>query len=378
MPKYLFGQPIGKLVKTNPHLPVKLQRWLARPLPFIASGRMEDFGLPHPNHEFLEAHPTVSSELLLRLGLRRRGGEAERRRADGRPGRLRGRQRRGDRRDRLRDGLQDHLPVLRPGVPLGARQPAAALQAHLRAGHRRPGVGRVRPGDSDAVPVRRAAEQARRPIRRRRLRAPLGRRRWSGRSTTTSPSTASSPSAPATRCRSTGTSTSTTSGSASFPPAASAPSGAWRAKLAGRAERDGARPCLSARDVSFASGGETCAAWHFTGEGDAFASERGRPCVVMAHGIGGTRDSGPRALRRGLRRGGPRRRSSSTTGTSAPRPASPASSAGRPATATTTAPRSRSPAASKASIRIGSSSGEPRGRAATSSTSPPTTPGSPR
>jgi cation diffusion facilitator CzcD-associated flavoprotein CzcO len=68
MPKYLFGQPIGKLAKTNPHLPVKLQRWLARPLPYIASGRMEHFGLPHPDHEFLEAHPTVSSELLLRLG----------------------------------------------------------------------------------------------------------------------------------------------------------------------------------------------------------------------------------------------------------------------------------------------------------------------
>jgi cation diffusion facilitator CzcD-associated flavoprotein CzcO len=68
MPKYLFGQPIGKLVKTNPYLPVKLQRWLARPLPYLASGRMEDFGLPHPNHAFLEAHPTVSSELLLRLG----------------------------------------------------------------------------------------------------------------------------------------------------------------------------------------------------------------------------------------------------------------------------------------------------------------------
>ena len=29
---------------------------------------MEDFGLPKPNHHFLEAHPTVSSELLLRLG----------------------------------------------------------------------------------------------------------------------------------------------------------------------------------------------------------------------------------------------------------------------------------------------------------------------
>jgi cation diffusion facilitator CzcD-associated flavoprotein CzcO len=68
MPKYLFGKPIGKLVKTNPLLPLRLQRLLARPLPYIASGRMQDYGLPAPNHRFLEAHPTVSSELLLRLG----------------------------------------------------------------------------------------------------------------------------------------------------------------------------------------------------------------------------------------------------------------------------------------------------------------------
>ena len=33
MPKYLFGQPLGKLVNTNPHLPIKLQRFLARPAP---------------------------------------------------------------------------------------------------------------------------------------------------------------------------------------------------------------------------------------------------------------------------------------------------------------------------------------------------------
>jgi uncharacterized protein len=45
-------------------------------------------------------------------------------------------------------------------------------------------------------------------------------------------------------------------------------------------------------DASFPSHGETCAAWHLSGEGDAFASERGRPCVVMAHGIGATKDSG--------------------------------------------------------------------------------------
>jgi fermentation-respiration switch protein FrsA (DUF1100 family) len=44
--------------------------------------------------------------------------------------------------------------------------------------------------------------------------------------------------------------------------------------------------------VSFASAGETCAAWRLHGEGDARLGPAGRPCVVMAHGIGGTRDSG--------------------------------------------------------------------------------------
>ena len=41
---------------------------MAQLLPRIVSGKMESFGLPTPNHRFLEAHPTVSSELLLRLG----------------------------------------------------------------------------------------------------------------------------------------------------------------------------------------------------------------------------------------------------------------------------------------------------------------------
>jgi hypothetical protein len=45
-------------------------------------------------------------------------------------------------------------------------------------------------------------------------------------------------------------------------------------------------------EVTFPSHGETCAAWHLSGDGDAFATDAGRPCVVMAHGIGGTKDSG--------------------------------------------------------------------------------------
>lgn len=53
------------------------------------------------------------------------------------------------------------------------------------------------------------------------------------------------------------------------------------------------RPLLPERaDLTFPSHGETCAGWHLSGEGDAFAGERGRPCVVMAHGFGATKDSG--------------------------------------------------------------------------------------
>jgi hypothetical protein len=68
VPKYLFGKPADQIVKANPLVPSKLQRRMGALLPRIFSGRMEDFGLPTPNHRFLDAHPTVSSELLGRLG----------------------------------------------------------------------------------------------------------------------------------------------------------------------------------------------------------------------------------------------------------------------------------------------------------------------
>jgi len=45
-------------------------------------------------------------------------------------------------------------------------------------------------------------------------------------------------------------------------------------------------------DLTFVSGGVECAARHYTGEGDALATDAGRPVVVMAHGLAGTVDSG--------------------------------------------------------------------------------------
>jgi pimeloyl-ACP methyl ester carboxylesterase len=49
---------------------------------------------------------------------------------------------------------------------------------------------------------------------------------------------------------------------------------------------------MSRTDVTFDSSGVRCSAWHFPGEGDAFAGPAGRPVVVMGHGFGGTKDSG--------------------------------------------------------------------------------------
>src|SRR4029077_1698443 len=44
------------------------QRFFMSRLLNVAVGDMTSYGLPEPDHKLLEAHPTVSSELLPRLG----------------------------------------------------------------------------------------------------------------------------------------------------------------------------------------------------------------------------------------------------------------------------------------------------------------------
>jgi cation diffusion facilitator CzcD-associated flavoprotein CzcO len=68
VPKYVLGKPIDQLVETNPWIPLGLQRRAAAMLLRIVVGRVEDYGLPTPDHEFLTAHPTVSSDFLQRVG----------------------------------------------------------------------------------------------------------------------------------------------------------------------------------------------------------------------------------------------------------------------------------------------------------------------
>lgn len=46
------------------------------------------------------------------------------------------------------------------------------------------------------------------------------------------------------------------------------------------------------REIAFPSHGTNCAAWHVEATNRSLETASGRPCVVMAHGFGGTRDSG--------------------------------------------------------------------------------------
>jgi fermentation-respiration switch protein FrsA (DUF1100 family) len=57
---------------------------------------------------------------------------------------------------------------------------------------------------------------------------------------------------------------------------------------------------MTLTDISFVSGSDACAAWHFPAADDSLATDAGRPCVVMAHGLGGTKDSGLESFARAL------------------------------------------------------------------------------
>jgi hypothetical protein len=68
LPKYAFGKPIDQNSVLPAFLPVSVKRALAELWYRLAVGRPEDFGLPKPEHHIDQAHPTLSSDLLTRLG----------------------------------------------------------------------------------------------------------------------------------------------------------------------------------------------------------------------------------------------------------------------------------------------------------------------
>ncbi|HWH20196.1 MAG TPA: NAD(P)-binding domain-containing protein [Solirubrobacterales bacterium] len=69
IPKYLNGKPIDEIANSITGLaPIPVMRAVMQRSLKVAVGSPTDYGLPKPDHKLLEAHPTVSSEFLPRLG----------------------------------------------------------------------------------------------------------------------------------------------------------------------------------------------------------------------------------------------------------------------------------------------------------------------
>lgn len=69
MPKYLNGKPTDEAAsKLLTMMPLAVQRFVLARMLGVTAGDMTAYGLPQPDHKLLEAHPTVSAELLSRLG----------------------------------------------------------------------------------------------------------------------------------------------------------------------------------------------------------------------------------------------------------------------------------------------------------------------
>ncbi|MGN6131668.1 MAG: flavin-containing monooxygenase, partial [Nocardioidaceae bacterium] len=69
VPKYMFGVPTDHLTESPlARGPVPLQQLGMAAMLRLSQGKVTDYGLPKPDHAVLQAHPTVSDDLLTRLG----------------------------------------------------------------------------------------------------------------------------------------------------------------------------------------------------------------------------------------------------------------------------------------------------------------------
>ena len=69
VPKFMFGMPTDHLTDSPlARGPLFLQKLGMATMLRISQGKVTDYGLPRPDHKVLEAHPTVSDDLLTRLG----------------------------------------------------------------------------------------------------------------------------------------------------------------------------------------------------------------------------------------------------------------------------------------------------------------------
>jgi hypothetical protein len=148
MPKTMGGIPAVEFMR--PWLPVPVQRTMLKTLLRAVVGRYERYGLPHPDHESFEKHPTINSELLHNIRHGRITPRPDIARFEGHvvvfvDG---ARELRSDRgRDRLprepSDGRGAHRPLGRAGhAGPHRREHPARSQEHLFLRHRPAALGR--------------------------------------------------------------------------------------------------------------------------------------------------------------------------------------------------------------------------------------------
>jgi dimethylaniline monooxygenase (N-oxide forming) len=66
VPKYMFGRPSDQL-KNDPRIPFKVRQKVMHAAVRLHTGDLTKYGLPKPDHQFGEAHPTVSGRILDRI-----------------------------------------------------------------------------------------------------------------------------------------------------------------------------------------------------------------------------------------------------------------------------------------------------------------------
>ncbi|MFN8175384.1 MAG: NAD(P)-binding domain-containing protein [Solirubrobacteraceae bacterium] len=67
IPKYVFGKPVDQVLRPDPRIPWRLRQKLFEAILRTQIGRVEDYGLPKPDHRLGDAHPTISDQILSRV-----------------------------------------------------------------------------------------------------------------------------------------------------------------------------------------------------------------------------------------------------------------------------------------------------------------------
>jgi dimethylaniline monooxygenase (N-oxide forming) len=66
IPKYIFGRPTDQL-RNDPRIPFKIRQKIIHKIIQLNVGDVTKYGLPKPDHQFGEAHPTISGRILDRI-----------------------------------------------------------------------------------------------------------------------------------------------------------------------------------------------------------------------------------------------------------------------------------------------------------------------